>query len=182
MPAIRHVEFAVTSTLLLPPLQQRRQLALQEGVQIVRLLQALRRFRVAAFDGRARREHGEAPLDHLVQPGHRLHLNLDQLRPRAGFDAEVVAAAAGQPGPLDQPHLDQQTGHRAERTLAGAQHIRQLASRLRRRVADQKPAQDPPRHARIPHLLEVEAEILDEMTLFQAMVAFVKQPGKADSC
>jgi hypothetical protein len=107
----------------------------------------------------------QAPLGQLAELVVLAGLVAGQLSPGARPAAVVVAPLPGSGAPLHQPGRDQELHRRADRPLAGLEHLGELARVLIGRVTDQQPADHPAGHAEQALALEAERHLLDVLQL-----------------
>src|SRR5215207_597589 len=146
--------------LLAPPARpQGGHLAFQPAIEVMHVLQPLAPVR------RGVGQQLQAPLGQLAEVAVQAGLVAGQLGPGAGPAAVVVAPVPRTRDPLDEAGRDQEPHGRADRSLAGLEHLGELAEGLLGRVADQQPAEHPAGHAEQALALEAERDLLDILQL-----------------
>jgi hypothetical protein len=149
--------------MLNPALMDTGQLLFPKSVIVVHFTEALLGFRGLGF------EQVEAAFGELAEGRDAGKLLFVELGPSMGLDLEEIAAIARQRQPFDQPKLNQQARHGANRPLAGLQHLGEFAAGLVRRLRNQQPAKDASGHAGQPNQLKHQADFFDKMRMLERL-------------
>ena len=144
----------------LPALEQRRELAFEERLEVAQVAQqdvvGLRRVGVgdrSPGSGRAVRAGRDA-------------LDMEGAVEGAVADAVRVAPASGLTDPFEEAHLKEQTSGFADRSPCSRRARRRSRSATGRGRAEKQPAGDAPRHAGAALCFEEQAELLGQAALF----------------